>query len=403
MSNRLVTFCFLAQINDNSVGLTDFNPIFEPIVKMGLSSMNSAGKTKGKSTIEIKNHIEEHFGLDIPIPFLWTLLKQIAKESRKEGDENDFILHKDGSFIMKQFIFSDFNDQIDRAAKNIEIVESIYEKYLDSIDAPKESRTPLIDFISQQNSRLSRLFAHGEDVRVDDSYIHQAQFLNFIKLDKEVFGILKKIYLGSLITSYLELEVGQLKAKLEFLLDTNFILGLLDLNSEESTHTCRKIVDLCRKLKFRLSIMPLTIEETTALLNRTSRNLNVSFAQKQLDPESIYSACSRNGWGKTKLDQIAAKLPEILEKEYGIYQIPNPETYKNKAKFNYPDLYKFYLKIRENNEFSALHDTTAEVYVLEKRKKPVSDFLNSRCWFVSNTKCPCNTPHFLYQRGSLLS
>ena len=112
MSNRLVTFCFLAQINDNSVGLTDFNSIFEPIVKMGLLSMNSEGKTKGKSTIEIKNHIEEHFGLDIPFPFLWTLLKKIAKDSKKEGDENDFILHKDGSFIMKQFIFSDFNDQI---------------------------------------------------------------------------------------------------------------------------------------------------------------------------------------------------------------------------------------------------------------------------------------------------
>jgi hypothetical protein len=245
----------------------------------------------------------------------------------------------------------------------------------------------LLEFIDQQKGRLSKYFANRDNINFDTDFIHQARFFKTFRNDNKIYSILKKLYLGSLITSYLELEITDLDVEFEFLLDTNFILGLLDLNSAESTHTCRKIIELSIKFKFKVSVLPFTIDETKALIIRSAEFINSTFAQKQLDPESIYNACDRNGWGKTKLQAFHGKLENILEKDYGIHIVPCDKTYRNMAKYQYPDVHSFYKEIRKT-EYSALHDTTAEVYVLEKRGKIVNDFMSSKCWFVSNTKGP---------------
>lgn len=385
MNNRLVTFSFLAQINDNSSSIKNFNDIFIPLIKVGLCRMNNDGLKDGKSISEIKKYVDNSFGLDIPIPLLSSLLHEIASQVNEENEENVFSIHADGSFLMINYIFDDFDELIEEEISNIQVVEKLYTEFLKS--AGVTSKTTLLEFIDQQKGRLSKYFAKRDTNGFDKEFIHQARFFNSFRKDEKIYPILKKLYMGSLITSYLELEITDLDVKLEFLLDTNFILGLLDLNSAESTHTCRKIYELSSTFGFKLSILPFTIEETRALIDRSADNLSSTFAQKQLDPESIFSACDRNGWGKTKLQSLSGKLEKILQEEYKIYIVPHDTTFRNKAKFQYSKIYSFYKKIR-GSDYSALHDTTAEVYVLEKRGKQVNDFLNSKCWFVSNTKSP---------------
>jgi hypothetical protein len=184
-----------------------------------------------------------------------------------------------------------------------------------------------------------------------------------------------------MITSYLEVDYGDLKKDVEFLVDTNFIVGLLDLNSIESTHTCRKIVEICQRLGYKLSILDFTIEETEALLSRTAENYDVTFLAKKIDPESIYNACDRRKLKKTDLQLIASGLKDTIFREYKINLIPNTTKYRNEAKFS-PEYRKF--KEIRTTEFSALHDATALIYVQKKRGKRISNFQDSNCWFVTN-------------------
>ncbi len=111
-AKRLVSYSFLAHINNNKQGFKDFNDIFVPLVKKGLNELNKSGSKSGKSIIEIKNLVDKIFALDIPIPLMNELLKKIARETNSEDNPNEFILNKDGSFTMNRFLFADYDETI---------------------------------------------------------------------------------------------------------------------------------------------------------------------------------------------------------------------------------------------------------------------------------------------------
>lgn len=103
------------------------------------------------------------------------------------------------------------------------------------------------------------------------------------------------------------------------------------------------------------------------LIERKANQLENSFFQGYLDPESIYNAAKRRGLTKTQLQQIANNLKTILETEYSIRIVANDQKYRNIAKYAYTEILEFYQRLRGTNGFSALHDATAIAYVKEKR------------------------------------
>ncbi|MCF8398823.1 MAG: hypothetical protein K9G58_11675 [Bacteroidales bacterium] len=387
INKRLVSYSFLAHINNNKQGYKDFNDVFIPIVKKGLSELNREGIKSGKSILEIKSKVDNKYGLDIPIPMMRELLVKIAKESNQGDTPNDFVLHDDDSFMMKSYIFADYDETIEKQQSEIEVLETLYDDFLLSKGFDPTKEPSLIDFIDQNSKHLSKYFSESEPID-DEQFIIHAKFFNTLDKKSEEFSILRDIYLGSIIASYLEVEFSEVESQLEFVLDTNFILGLIDLNSAESTHTCRKIYEISKRCNFKLSVLPITIEQAKNLLNNSANNLNTVFVQKLLDPESIFNACERRNLGKTDLERISGKLEKILQEEFNVVIIGSDEKYRNKARHNYPEVIEHYDKIRKNDRRGALHDATAEVYVIEKRGKIQKDFIDSKCWFVSNTKHP---------------
>ncbi|QYS91148.1 hypothetical protein JJC04_15440 [Flavobacterium covae] len=57
---------------------------------------------------------------------------------------------------------------------------------------------------------------------------------------------------------------------LELLFDTNFLISLIDLNTPESTHSCRKLIEVGNNLGFKFTVLNETIEETKSLLQKKS-------------------------------------------------------------------------------------------------------------------------------------
>lgn len=377
---RITTYSLLAHINNSNIGINDLSEIFIPLVKRVLSQMNSEGFSKGASLEEIKNRVDNIFKLDIPYPLLKKIVTKIASDENKDGEVN-FAYYKDGSFIIKNFVFADYEEIIQDQEFEIKFLQDTYENYLAINRIDKSAQPSIFEFLDSNRISLSQYFANKTEHQPTLEYSIQANFINSVKDIPKIYNVLRKVYLGSIITSYLEVDYGNIKKNVEFLIDTNFIVALLDLNSIESKHTCRKIVEICQRLGYTISVLDFTIEETESLINRTAQNYENTFLAKKIDPESIYNACDRRNLSKTDLQAISANLVDRLSKEFKIGLVPNTTKYRNEAKHS-SEYHKF--KEFRPSEFSALHDATAVIYVQKKRGKKISNFQDSNCWFVTN-------------------
>lgn len=380
--NRIVTYSLLAHINDHDKGIKDLNDIFLPLVKRVLFQLNKRGTTKGLLT-ELKSEVDKTYSFDIPFPILRKMITKISAEANKDV-ANDFQFFQDGSFLMSKFVFADYEDVILKQQAEVDSLANTYEQYLLANDIKPVSQPSIFDFLDRNRVTLSSFFSSGRPAKLEPSFFTQAKFVNDIRDEPSLYQIMRKVYLGSIITSYLELEFGEIKdTQTEYLLDSNFVVHLLDLSSPESTHTCSKIIEICKRLKYKVSVLDFTIEETEALLKRIADSLGTTFLIKELDERSIQNACARRSLGRTDLLRVATNLSTTLRDDYGIYVIPNTTSYRNKGKYS-PEYEQ--LRKRTNNPAGAWHDATAIVFVQEKRKifpKLMIIFLSSYLFLIT--------------------
>ena len=313
-SNKLITYSFLAHINDNNQGIKDLCDLFVPLVKRTLSKMATEGITSGKHIGEIKDRVDLMYSLDIPFPLLSKIIKTIADEIiQSKGSE--FIVYKDKAFQINNYTFVEFDDDIAQEELKVSKLESAYITYLEFNGIKPSKENSLYDFIDNNRLQLIEYLSDKPKDIDEKDYTIQAKFINTIKSDDNLYKILCKIYLGSIITSYLEFEpdIPKDSPEKEFLLDTNFIISLLELNAIESVHTCKKIIEICQRLGYRVSVLDLTIQETKNLLERTANELGSSFLQKKLNPESIFNACDVKDFSKTDLEKISDELEQTFK------------------------------------------------------------------------------------------
>jgi len=396
MNNRIVTYSLLAQINNSKIGIVDFSDIFVPLVKRAISRMNEQGQNKGKDIGEIKVNVDSLCHLDVPYPLLKKIVKRIAKEANSDG-EVKFEVYEDGSFIIKNFVFSEYEEIINRQEKEVSDIEELYKQFLQINNAKPEKESTFFDYIDRNRGSLSNYLSNRTSNQAEIDFTLPAKFINAFRENKSVYPIIRKIYLGSIISSYLEFETEgkTIEDGVEFLLDTNFMVGLLDLNNIESTHTCKKIVEICKTLGYRISVLDYTVEETKDLLQRTAEQFEGVFLARRINPESIYNACERRHLSQTDLQKIYSNLEEIISNDLGVFIVRETKKFRNEARFSQE--YEKYKTMRIN-EWSALHDATAVKYVQYRREKKVKEFQDAKCWFVTN---PYRESKFLSNDGFL--
>jgi hypothetical protein len=345
--------------------------------------MNKDYVTKGESLVEIKEFVDSQYKLDIPVPFLKKIINKISASVNTQ--EREYIkLYNDGSFIITDFVFADFEEVISKQETEVEVLSQAFNSFLLIRGESSDNHLSIFDFLDTNRASLSKYFVNHEvkAIHINDS-IH-ADFIDSIKDQRSLYETLKKVYLGSIISGYLEINVGQVKSEVEFLLDTNFIIGLLDLSSKESNHTCKKIIEICNRLGYKISVLDDTISETSNLLKSIAYRIESSILSRKVDKENIESACHRRKLSKTDLQRLAANLQEELV-DLGFIIIANTNSYREEAK--YSKVHEKFKQIR-NTPQAALHDATAVTYVRKKRGRPVSDFYEAKCWFVTNTQNP---------------
>lgn len=379
---RAIAYSFLAHAHNSGTFAEGPLDIFIPIVKHALSELYPDGNVKGANISELGKDLDKRFNLEFPTPVLRLIMTKVAKATNSKSGMEDIILYDDGAFIINSFSFEDYKEQVQKSKQEVLNVVNLFRKFCSIYDiAGNTSEGDLLRFIEQNKADVSYYLSH--DIKeTDKQTVLAAQFVDYFKQAPTVYETLRNLYLGSLLTSYLTYQPKEVKLDVELVLDTNFIVSLLDLNTIESTKTCNTLVNMCKKLGYRFTVLKDTIEEFQALMNYKAQNLGSAIIGRTINKEDIYNACDRRNLTKTDLERIADNIEDTLSNDFGFYVVPHTEKWQKPAKFSHE--YSVLKKIR-STEKSALHDATAIQYIREKREnKKIKRFEDIRCWFVNN-------------------
>jgi hypothetical protein len=374
-----ITYSLLAQIRNSGSLIQGPLDIFVPLVKRVLYVLSSDGLYRSTTLDPIKSKCIELYNIDFPIPVLKKVLSKIEMEINTAESIN-FKLHTDGSIIIKEFIFEDFEEKIQNSKNDVESLEKLFKEFCEINNISGIEADSIFDFIDKNRYTLSK-YLTGKDFANGVDFTIQAKFVDYFKHSDKIYNIIRNIYLGSILTCYVQFKTEKLNIDVELLFDTNFIVSLLDLNTEESTHTCNKLLEICKNLGYKFSILKDTIEETQKLIRTKAEYFDRTFLQRRINPEDLYNACERRKLNRSDLERIADNIEELIS-EKGITAIHDTSRYKNIAKFSKE--YESLKRIR-NTETAALHDATAIYYIREKRGKRIKDFERVNCWFVNNS------------------
>jgi len=380
MENKtVITYSLLTHLKETKFSNhSSIAEIFFPIVKKSIveySKERGNIDVKGRSISEIQVKILEFFGIDIPFGVLDFILSQIRKEI---SDDNTFTYNKDKSFIINSYIFNDIDDDIYNETHNIDLLKIDFENFCQAIQVTPNF-DELVKFICSQKIEL---FSEKCNEDLDFQY-HIPKYIGLKFEDEVIFKIISDIYLGSIISSYFTFKINTPVANTELLIDTNFFISLIDLNTPESYQTCTQLYEICTRLGYRFTILFSTIEQIKFLLNSRIQDF-ISKDIGLIKDADVFGACIRRDLNKTQLERIKDSVDSLIQK-YNITIIKEAQIRTLIEKAKKSDKYKEILKIRQNQTLSALNDTIAFFYVNKKREKNIVEFADVKCWFLNNT------------------
>lgn len=357
----IITYALLGFLKETSFRDSAIIELYEPIVKKALSEYSAEhnlSEIKGRSLSEISKKVEDFFGLEIPIPILSAIMKNI---SHQIDDENIFIIYDDGAFILKSYAFCDIDQQLIIEESNIRSLEKDYKTYC-NLNGYKFNFQELENFILAQQIDL---FTEKQSSFLDLSYFVSKYVKDRIDVPI-ILGIMSNIYLGGVLSSYLELNITKKVTDAELLIDTNFFISLIDLNTEDSFHICKQLYKLCSQMGFRFTILQRTVEQIRILLTNRIQD----FASKEfigsIRCADIFNACVRRELDKTDLEHIRDSITKRIN-DLDIVVIKDAQIARITDEASKSQEYKDLLKKRNNNKDSALADTIAHFYVIHKR------------------------------------
>lgn len=377
--NLLATYSLLALIKENCKEECDKSilNVFLPIVKEALNRMLQKEETelKGKDYTEIQYIIEKEFGLKIPIPVLETLMSEINRTSGSE-----FILNKDHSFIVKKLFCSTIEKDYKCQKRRILKLEKDFTIFCEGLGI-EANFDELVDFIQDQKSRI---FENGTS-RIYNQGYHISKFVSSrLKNKDENYRTICDLYLGGVIASYLQFQIKERIVDTELLIDTNFYISLINLNTEEAYESCKQLYDMTIGMGYRFSILESTIEQIKILLSNRANKIKEKALLAYLDVADILSACNRRGLTKTDLERYKDNLLEDLRTK-GVTIIYNVQIRQLIEKTERSQDLKQLTKVRGNRE-SAFNDLLAQEYVRYRRKdKTITEFNDVNCWFLNNS------------------
>lgn len=354
--------------------------IYLPIVKKAISdcfvSNSATNDIKGCAVTELQQKILDIFEIKFPIPILHECLVQLQKDV---GDDSKFAIYSDNSFVIKASAFENVDALIRETEIELAILERDFYSFCQLYKVTCDFNV-LLEFV---NKVQIEIFIDADNNLSETTNSVVPLYINTRKNNKKIFEIISHIYTGGLLSSYLTHEIRQPVTRVELLIDTNFFISLINLNTEDAYTTCIDLCSYCKSMGFYMTILPTTVDQIKILLSSRITD----FANKDylgtIKTADIFAACKRRGLDKTDLELIRSKVKDYLQKyDITILQPAQIKTIANRAEKS--EAYKI-LKEKRNNRDSALNDAIAIEYVNTKRGNNCLTFADVQCWFLHNS------------------
>lgn len=385
-NSRIVSYCYLATLNNQNTDL--FNSVYIPLCNRALSSYANDEKTGGRA-LDIKEEILRLYCLNIPVVTVKQMLRGIERHmTNKEKSLTGFKTFQSGDtfqFARNSFLSSE--EDFKQEERDVNKLQAKFQNYLRALGLDPSVYAPIFNYIDKNRIGLSILFGQNAETHNnhEERFVYHAQFLQEIsKSDNYLFGIARKMYLGSIIAAYIESSVPpdqKLKTSVTYYIDTQVILNALDLRSEEHTNETRELLDLIRKTNGKLKVLDITLAELSKVLDDTIQNISNQILPGAIPNDSIEHACSRKGLTKTDLQNLQSSLVPTLIKELGVQieKVPESIILKSSKTVDYEEL-----KLKWQKPFAALHDVQAYLFIRMKRHNSfVRSFQQAMYWFVT--------------------
>ncbi len=371
--DHLVTYSLLSVIRERRSNLKSIVEIYEELCETILAD-NSFEKS-GKGIIDdLKAEFFKKFGLTIPYPTLKLILRRLSTRSNHSIQ----LFTSDYSFSFSYSDFKSLNADIKTEKANLEELKEAF-----NLLCEDENIDPGIgiEFFVQINKKEIVAFLNNEDFSFSDR--PEFGIIQTLLTVPDYHEEIIKLVSGSLISTLLEFDLEKQTKLNALVLDTNFIISLFDLHSEESFATCNEIVAMALKNKIQILVLPETIEETTNLLRKKSEEINKIQVFKSADRKNIEYGCFRRKLSGSDLSLYANKVRKLIINAGGII-IDQKINDRIKNRIEKSTIYQK-LKDRKRNKEGAMHDAIAQEFVASLRSKDEEDFSDITAFFVSDS------------------
>lgn len=371
-----VAFCLLAEIKSKRSNVKSLIEIFQELVETLFSINYPDDNIKGRIE-DLRNDFIIVYHIEIPFPTLKIILSNIKI---KYGDKIQ--LHQDYSFIIQKDTFPDYHDDVCKNERDIDDLKLLYAQYCKT-NKTEAHHGDLFAFIEQYKRQLVSYINNPTElsqVSWNQSVIDFISLINGIPQYKKIF---EKLIMGSIMSSYFDICVDNDPVKKRLLLDTNFIVSLMDLHSEESHISTETILELSKRAGYTVEVLPETIKETQNLLERKSREIDriTIFASQR--PHTIEAGCTRRKITSQTL-LIQSDRLEYFLLDNGVKVISDEKNKKLLYEVKNTDIYEK-IKNRPFNKDGVIHDAVAMNYIKEIRNKNARNFSEVDAFFVTDT------------------
>ena len=352
--------------------------IYLPMVKKALHAYfeeQTVQEVKGRALTELQQKINDIFEILFPIPVLHECMLLLQDEI---GDSSKFVVYKDHAFDIKASAVESVDDLIKETQQELSILEDDFDTFCKAYDKSCDFDL-LLSFI---NTMQIEMFT-DDTVNLQNVNNIIPLYISKRKNDKEIFKIISNVYTGSLLSSYLTHKIKSPVVKVELLIDTNYFISLIDLNTEDAHTTCQDLQKYCKDMGFNMTILPTTVEQIKILLSNRIADFGLKNYLGTIKTADVFAACKRRQLDQTHLETIRNKVEETLN-NYGITILKEAQIAQIVDRAKKSDAYKV-LKEKRGNTDSALNDAIAIEYVNTKRGNNCTNFADVKCWFLHNS------------------
>lgn len=263
--NTLSNFALLKTFTDTKKDLLDS---LLPFVEFGISYLNK----EYLNAQDVKECIEQNCSISIPSETLKSLLKRMKRANKITDMQNWEIIHCVDDYSKNS---TQYTQELNKTNRHVNQLINEFKKYSHKELSDDELIQNFYNFIDeyQKYMDLSAPYIEMENVEFYEINLVISSFLMEISRNNDdLYNVFKSVFYGFILSRFIAKGTKDKDNKIEDLtvyVDTNYVLRILDFQSEYFTTSSSELLSLMQREGLKVVVMPEIVEEVQGVLTKS--------------------------------------------------------------------------------------------------------------------------------------